>query len=393
MSITSSHVARGAEAVPARFDRAPPAPPRLPIATLPPEEREPQEAKPLSLRFWEGTPSWLTSGVFHLALILILSLLVVRNPAGQISLEVELGRGSGSPDGGEIDTASTAAFDTAPTESLDATELPVEALAPALELATADLSPAKLANAGSQGADGTGDGLGSGDGFSGEGEGFGLVPTKTQVFGLAEEAKSFVYVFDRSESMNSVLTYSSEGAVVFTITPLQAAKAELLRSLDDLDPRQRFQLVLYNHTTHRFMQHSMAFSLLPATKQNLQRARDFVLKTPGEGSTHHFDPLEYAIKLRPEVIYLMTDGEAKDDPTSAELAELRKLNRRQSRINVIHFCFLPRPESTLALLAKDNGGQFISVNISKLGPGMPDEDEAPPELRVMPVGPDAVGLP
>ena len=49
--------------------------------------------------------------------------------------------------------------------------------------------------------------------------------------------------------------------------------------------------------------------------------------------------------------------------------------------------------STLALLAKDNGGQFISVNISKLGPGMPDQNDGPPELRVMPVAPDAVGLP
>lgn len=388
MTFEPSHRSYVARLTTSTLRRAP-APPPLVAAKpadaasqpLGPDELEPPVG-PFSLRFCEDVPSWLSSGVFHLVLMLLLSLLVVKSPPGPIGLEVELGRGSGSPDAGELDAAATASFDALEaTAPLDLAAPPVEALTPGLELATANLSTASSA--------GNGDGRGSGDGYSDEGEGYGLSPTKTQVFGLAEEAQSFVYVFDRSESMNSVLTYSSEGQPVFSITPLQAAKAELLRSLKDLDPRQRFQIILYNHTTLPFLQDSFSVSLLPGAERNLQRAGEFVRKQPGEGGTYHLEPLEMALELRPEVIYLMTDGEAKDDPTSAELKQLKKLNRKRTRINVVHFCFQPRPESTLSQLAKDNRGRFISIEISRLGPGLGDQPREPPQLSVIPMAPAA----
>ena len=62
-----------------------------------------------------------------------------------------------------------------------------------------------------------------------------------------DEGTKFVYVFDRSESMNSVLSYISEGKTIFSITPLEAAKAELIRSLEDLHSGNGFGVVFYNH--------------------------------------------------------------------------------------------------------------------------------------------------
>jgi len=367
----------------------------------PPEAEDPTDAddgaasiqKPVALRFLEDVPSWLSSGVFHLSMMLLLSLLVVNAPKGDLGLDVELSGGAGgSPGNDDVEAASAAmqSFDNiAPPTPVDLTAPPIESLTTQpLELATTSVPTLDAPELGGGNAEnpGNGDGRGSGDGVNGTGSGYGTAPTKTQLFGLREEAESFVYVFDRSDSMNSVLSYTSENQTVFSITPLQAAKAELLRSLEDLDPRQRFQIILYNHTTLPFLQDSFAYSLIPGTEANRKRANAFVMKQPGEGGTFHLQPLEMAIKLRPEVIYLMTDGEAKDDPTSAELKQLRNLNRRRSRINVIHFCFQERPESTLSQLAKENRGQFLSINISRLGPGLRNAPGVP-----APAMPDAAG--
>jgi hypothetical protein len=63
----------------------------------------------------------------------------------------------------------------------------------------------------------------------------------------------------------------------------------------------------------------------------------------------------------------MTDGEEKDDPTPSDLRRLTKLARRAgTRINVIHFCFEERPNSSLTSLAKRTQGQFKSIHIRSL---------------------------
>ena len=98
------------------------------------------------------------------------------------------------------------------------------------------------------------------------------------------------------------------------VSPLQAAKAELLRSMGDLTAQQQFQVVLYNDAMHLFRPRGRGHALLPATEQHLREASEFVLVAPASGGTHHLPPLAHAIKLRPEVIYLLTDGEPKDDP-------------------------------------------------------------------------------
>ena len=79
-----------------------------------------------------------------------------------------------------------------------------------------------------------------------------------------------------------------------------------------------------------------------------------------------------ALELHPDVIFLMTDGEEKDDPTLDELKAVRRLNRGRTRINVIHFCLQARPGSTLEKLAKENRGQHLSFLLTKLVPNMMD---------------------
>ena len=74
-----------------------------------------------------------------------------------------------------------------------------------------------------------------------------------------------------------------------------------------------------------------------------------------------------ALKLKPDVIFLLTDGEAKDDPTSAQVRNFEKaVPPLGTRINVIHFCYEPRTNSTLIGLADKTGGKFKTILIRSL---------------------------
>jgi hypothetical protein len=193
-------------------------------------------------------------------------------------------------------------------------------------------------------------------------------PTMTSVFGISDEGQTFVYVFDRSESMNSILQFMMEGQEVGSITPLEAAKAELLRSLSALTDRQRFHVIFYNHQLWMFDTGRGTMRTIPASSQSKQRAGSFVGSVFGAGGTRHVKPLETALKMRPDVIFLLTDGEAKDDPSDGQLASLKRLNDGRTRINVIQFVHTPITDSKLVQLATENGGKHRFFNLAQLAP-------------------------
>ena len=354
---------------------------------------------PLTQSLLHQLPSWLSSTALHLLVMIVLGLLLIEAPIGQrlLTLDVSLGgSGSGSgdddsEDGGgalvEIDAPEPAESAPAAAElSEPLNELQPDAFADPLQEPSAVAAPSidalpstsassassmaagELSRSGGAGMFANDEGLGAGSA--------GTAPTRTQVFGLEEEAASFVYVFDRSQSMNSSLSYSTEGALLFSITPLQAAKAELLRSIGDLDKHQAFQIIFYNHDAVFFAPPTKTRRLVAADAHNKRRAGYFVEAMPGEGGTYHLEPLELALRMRSDAIYLLTDGEAKDDPSEVDLDRLRGLNRGRTRINVIHFCFVPRPADALVALAKENGGRYLALNISQLAPGI-DQNPAP----------------
>ncbi len=321
-------------------------------------------------------PSWLTSLVFHLSLVLMLALLVVTDGSWKSeSIALRFETGAAQSDGmGELEDAIEM-----PSELPDASaEQPADPIAEALADDALDMLPIEMAEL-PRASRLTGSLVGheeDGGGASG-GDGINLAPVRTQVFGLAAEGTRFVYVFDRSESMNSELAYNSEGTTVFSITPLQAAKAELLRSLKDLDAGHEFGIVFYNHSPWLFTLNSKARSVLPATDDNKRKARQFVMSMYGHGKTNHMKPLEIALRMRPDVIFLLTDGEKKDDLTRSELKRLGRLNDGRTTINVVQFCYKTETESELIALAEENGGQHVFFNIARLGPAMAAQQRPP----------------
>ena len=207
---------------------------------------------------------------------------------------------------------------------------------------------------------GSGGGAGGGVGAGrGTGNGSGVGPGS----GHGQGGK-FVYVFDRSESMNSVFTYFVDGARSASITPLDAAKAELLRSLGDLGDSHYFQIVFYNDEPVTF---GGSLSLSSASLVNKQLADSFVSATTAEGNTNHGLALDMALQCDPEMIFLLTDGEAKDDLTHGQIRRLTRYCRgKKIKINVAHFCFKPRVNCTLIELAEKTGGQHRFITLREL---------------------------
>jgi hypothetical protein len=341
----------------------------------------------------QNLPSWLTSLVFHLVLVLLLALFTVAGNSslggGGIGLDVTTGGGDplGSADG-ELEAAlelPSALTMPQTTETVPAAEF-TETLTDVADIALVDVQNVAAASAGGEAV--LGQPGGSGDGVGGSDEGgdgmVGRFPITTGVFGNVAEGTRFVYVFDHSDSMNSTFSYQSEGKTVFSITPLAAAKAELLRSLGDLDERQQFHMVFYNQDVWPFDPNNLGYTsnpshgkLIPANAKNRDLATRFVNDMYGSGQTNHMPALEIAIRLKPDVIFLMTDGEEKDDPSRDQLKRLRNLNKKHAKINVVQFCYQARSGGTLVQLANENGGKHIFMTIAQLGPGMNGATDAP----------------
>jgi hypothetical protein len=192
-------------------------------------------------------------------------------------------------------------------------------------------------------------------------------------FGLTGEGSKFVYVFDRSESMNSTLTRYSENMLIGSITPLIAAKTELIRSLKALSNRHQFQLVFYNHGPWLFSDDHYDRDLFAATPENKKRAEKFVSSMVATGFTNHLDALEMAIDLEPDVIFLLTDAQAKDDLHPGVVRRMYKYCQRKGVvINVAHFSSMPRSNCTLIPLAEKTGGQHIFISLEDIADAMDD---------------------
>lgn len=180
---------------------------------------------------------------------------------------------------------------------------------------------------------------------------------RTGIFGLEAAGNRFVYVFDRSASMGD------DGG-----RPLAAAKRELLRSIDELGDVQQFYVIFYNQRPQLFSPSGGIGRLVFATEDNRQAARRFVDSVRASGATRHADAIAAALRLAPDVVFVLTDGDAGDD---LDEDELRRLTRSMdgTRCMVVQFGGEER-SPRLARLAAESGGRYAVVD------GAADEDDA-----------------
>lgn len=176
----------------------------------------------------------------------------------------------------------------------------------------------------------------------------------TEVFGVQGTGTKFVYVFDRSGSMDQ---YGGK--------PLRAAKSQLLSSLNSLGPDQMFQIVFYNDFPRALTPRGGKPKLLFATEANKRDAKRFVSGISGSGGTHHLSALKMAVDFGPDVLFFLTDA---DDPlkNEKELDTIDRWNRNAATINSIEFGTASSGDRNnfLVKLARRNGGQYVFKNVT-----------------------------
>ncbi|MBC7855780.1 MAG: VWA domain-containing protein [Pirellulaceae bacterium] len=174
---------------------------------------------------------------------------------------------------------------------------------------------------------------------------------RVSLFGSNEaEGRSFVFLIDRSASMGG----SGLGAI-------EAAAIELTTSVASLEESHKFQVIAYNQKPL----YLTAREMIPATAGNKQQLIDFVKNLPAFGSTGHEVGIYAALKLKPDAIFLLTDG---GDPmlNTGQVKNIRAA-AKGTTIHCLHFGSGPRggEPTFLETLAELTGGGYLYVDMAE----------------------------
>lgn len=169
-------------------------------------------------------------------------------------------------------------------------------------------------------------------------------------FGARAVGKKFAYVLDASGSM---------------VDAIDVAKAELLASLQQLQPPQEFQIVFY--TLHPDpIPIRGGGGLLLATEANRAIARQFIRMRQPDSGTEHLAALRLALSWKPDVLFFLTDAE---EPRlrQADLDKVRGWNRSQCQIHAIEFGRGADlgGDNFLKKIARQNHGSYSYRDITK----------------------------
>jgi von Willebrand factor type A domain len=282
--------------------------------------------------------SFLFSAVCHLLVLLALGFLTVaanRDWQG-IELLASLSPGYDGPTGEELAPQETVQFEVTQDETSSAVGPPkpfeFSAVA-ASELPTLD----PLLNMSTSASGLNGQGVGN------LGDALGAPPSyATDFFGIGGSGQSFVYVVDCSKSMNE------EGK--FT-----RARYELIRSIEQLTPDQRYFVIFYNEGAYPMD----ADSPVPVTPEQVERMRRWVNMIEPGGGTNPLPALLMALKLKPDAIFFLSDGLF--DPSTIQ--SVRRANRAHGGRIPIHTISFVNYESQglMRLIARQAGGEFRFV--------------------------------
>lgn len=190
--------------------------------------------------------------------------------------------------------------------------------------------------------------IGTGSAPAREGASGAARPGVPEFLGVKAEGRNVVYVLDFSGSM-----YGEKIAYL---------KIELKRSLFALTAANQFQVVLFNNNAIQ----NPTPGMLAAGKTSTRNCAAWVDSQSPDGGTDPTAALELALKtLKPDAIYLLTDGVFDSDP--AVFAVLAKHNaERRVQVNTIGFG-LDVNAVTLQRIADENRGTYRLVNV----PGPP----------------------
>lgn len=195
-------------------------------------------------------------------------------------------------------------------------------------------------------------------GFSGEGNGFvgggrhrRLSPEQepmkkgAKFFGSYAQGRRFVFVVDSSTSMQG--------------DRWPRACQELMYSIAKLEDGQEFFVLCFDYRTSCMLNlprgRAEYFSNTPEVRAELQA---WLIQHPLGPATHPANAMALALKLAPDAIFLLSDGELQDDT----LFMLRRMNNNRSSFGQtpVHTIALMSHygHATLRMIAAENAGTF-----------------------------------
>lgn len=298
----------------------------------------------------KSLPAWLLSLLLHLSLIagLIFFLTQIPNGAGEVDnrtggiVLVDI-QSESTEYLSEGDIAQNSNPASAPDSSTPSVDLEKRPELPGMEVTTGKVVGAEdlLANK-----------LPSADSLIVGSVANGKIGGKmtTEVFGIPGTGSRFVYLIDRSKSM--------EG---YNFRPMLAARQELWKSVTSLNESNQFQIIFYNNEVDIFRR---KLNLHAASEVNKDAAKQYIESIRPDGGTDHLAALKTAFKLSPDVIFFLTDAEG--GFTADEIFELSRRNYSRAIINTIEFGERRSNDRSLEAIARNSGGKYIFKNINTL---------------------------
>jgi len=305
-----------------------------------PQEEPPQEQGAMDTAMgWLALylPSWGTSVVIHVAVVILATFMVWQGQAVQPPFEYK----------------SEVISDTKPkTEKRQKTQQqqsrgklkpqPSSIVRQFTQNPFPDVASNKLEVLQVIGVGGGGKEIGGFEGLGTGGRGFFGAGGETEI------AHRIVYVVDRSGSMTDSIDY---------------VKFELKRSIGELGEDTEFHVIFYSSGPPVEMP---TRRLVTATERNKQLAFEFIDGVIAQGETDPSKALERAFACGPDLVYLLTDGEFDKDIIGA----VKRLNvGGKVTVHTIGFLYTkPNTESekVLKTIAEQNNGNYKFVSEADL---------------------------
>lgn len=188
-------------------------------------------------------------------------------------------------------------------------------------------------------------------------------------FGSQGKTKNLIYVVDVSGSMQQ---QGKEGK-----SRVELMKEELTRSISVLPLSVKYQIIFFSHTAwfagqEPDINESLKTDnpealpsrlLLRATQSQIRKTLEQIDQVRIGGGTNWRLPLKMAIKLEPDLIYFMTDGEVTSDNGETPVIEdVVNYNRSKSNARINTICLMePKAFDKLKELANRTRGSVFLV--------------------------------
>jgi hypothetical protein len=291
--------------------------------------------------------SYLVSFIVHLLLIIGLAIGVVHGVSSDVVL-LSLST-SGQVDSDDQDIDADFSIDSSPAIELEESPASVQSTLTSvtdMELVLPEVEQSLASSA----SGGVSTALGMADSVQGgKKNGKSLAGSGSSFFGIESSGEKFVFVVDSSRSMEGKRW-------------MQANK-ELMRSVTALGPTQKFYVICFDQVARpAFDLHPSEVNFLASSNNSRRRLKQWIQNLTLGSNTRPAEALRMALALKPDAIYLLSDGELEDESYQM-LATANHDPKTGQTIVPIHTIslFSTAGKELLELIASNNGGKFVHV--------------------------------